>query len=768
MPPSLVHCRISVDGDVDRTAPRAMAVGLLDPYPVGPLARRGGLVEEGELGVERVTGRVQGARPNLPLQASEVPAQVVAPRLAEPEREIRRTGGEGDGRLVGCVQLEQQPLLLARRDRAPRHPAVAALRDAVLGGEDVERPGVDDAAAVDAKLPVPAHEAAAVRSVGAGPGDAKPGRVADLRIRPESRQLAASIEQRDGLDGRGAVHDPGDRRRAFGLVHPSHGHSVGRHLQVHARARGAVAVPGHQSVVDPSTGQLAAVHGPETAEDGHLRRRRPGEARAAGVVVTRADDADAYPGAEELVQAPLEDAVVGADLEHRLQLRILRLEVRAPAADVRHHDHLAAGLGHVLAHPRLQVAGVHALGRAGVGGHLVAGKLPVTAAVDGPFVVEEQHVAIAPGAGRPRPLPAEEGDEPARIVVFPCRQANLLQVGVGEDEVVALVGGEVDCRAVAGVGEVLVRCADADGGGRLRLRIPPADDPVRAIADHDGIGDGEDSGVVLERESPHAGAVEHHPVDPGGAAGLPAQVHDDRGIGVQGESRRIDRCRVAEPVVGAHLDAERLAGLDDGRRHRGEGLRRTAPDAEVGRRAVDALVLAGAERVHEHREVAGGLREGLHLEPARAAGPIPEDDGDGIAGIERPGGQPDDGDGVERALVATGIEGGLEPGALARAGHGGEVVAGRVVELRGPEIRLAAGADLQPAADVHGVGADREGERPGGEAAHHHVVRRREARRPPGRDGRPIVVSFGDLAHAVTLLRFVSVGAAPRPSGTVP
>ena len=509
-----------------------MAVGLLDPHPVGPFAGRGGLVEEGELDIEHVTGCVQGARSNLPLQASQVPAQVVAPRLAEPEGEVRRTGGECDGRLVGGVQLQQQPLLLARCDRAPRHALFIAFGDAVLGREDVERLGIDDTAAVDAQFPVPVHEAAAVRSVGAGPGHTKPARVANLRIRSEACQLAAPIEQRDGLDGSGAVNDPGDRRRAFGLADPPHGHSVGCYLQVHARARGAVALPGHQSVVDPPAGQLAAVDGAEAAEDGHLRCRRPGQAGAAGVVVARANDADANAGAEELVQTPFEDAVVGADLEDRLQLRVLRLEVRAPAADVRHHDHLAAGLGHVLAHPRLQVAGVHAFGRTGVGRHLVPGQLPVAAAVDGPLVVQEQDVAVATGAGRPRPLPAEEGHEPARIVVLAGRQPHLLQVGIGEDEVIALVGGEVDGCEVARVGEVLVRCADADGGCRLRLRIPPADDLVRVFAYHDGIGDGEDSVVALEHQSSHAGCAERDPVDPGRAAVLRTEVHDHRRIGV--------------------------------------------------------------------------------------------------------------------------------------------------------------------------------------------------------------------------------------------
>ena len=79
------------------------------------------------------------------------------------------------------------------------------------------------------------------------------------------------------------------------------------------------------------------------------------------------------------------------------------------------------------------------------------------------------------------------------------------------------------------------------------------------IANHDRIGDGEDAVAVLENHSSHYGSAERDPSIQVAPAGIRAEVHIDRGIGVQGESRSIDRCRVAESVVGAHLDAERLA-----------------------------------------------------------------------------------------------------------------------------------------------------------------------------------------------------------------
>ena len=142
----------------------------------------------------------------------------------------------------------------------------------------------------------------------------------------------------------------------------------------------------------------------------------------------------------------------------------------------------------------------------------------------GPSSSTKHDVAIAAGAGRPRPLPSEERGEPTRLVVFLRRQTDLFQVGVGEDEVITLVGGEVDGRQVSGVGEVFVRCADANGGSRLRLRIAPADDLVCMIANHDGIGDGEDAVAVLENQSPHTGSAERDPVDPGSAAGIRAEV----------------------------------------------------------------------------------------------------------------------------------------------------------------------------------------------------------------------------------------------------
>ena len=60
--------------------------------------------------------------------------------------------------------------------------------------------------------------------------------------------------------------------------------------------------------------------------------------------------------------------------------------------------------------------------------------------------------------------------------------ANFLQVGIREDEVVALMRREIDRRQIARVGEILIGCPNPDRGGCLRLRVAPANDLIDLVA----------------------------------------------------------------------------------------------------------------------------------------------------------------------------------------------------------------------------------------------------------------------------------------------
>ena len=212
--------------------------------------------------------------------------------------------------------------------------------------------------------------------------------------------------------------------------------------------------------------------------------------------------------------------MVGADFKHRFELGILGLEVGPPATDMGYHDDLAAGLGDVIPHPGLEVAGVDAFGLGGVVGDLFVPQLPMATAINGTFIIDEHYVAVAAGAGGAGPLPAEESGEAAGLVIFLGRQANLLHVRVRKDKIIALVGGKIDRRQVAGIGEVLIRGAYADGGCGLCLGIAPTDDLVHLVANDDRVGNSEDGAGVLEFQPMHTLVVQDHAFDPGRPAAV--------------------------------------------------------------------------------------------------------------------------------------------------------------------------------------------------------------------------------------------------------
>ena len=60
----------------------------------------------------------------------------------------------------------------------------------------------------------------------------------------------------------------------------------------------------------------------------------------------------------------------------------------------------------------------------------------MTTAEDGAVVVEIENITIAAGSRGARPFPAEVGHELSGLMVFFSGLSDLLQIGVGKDEVV--------------------------------------------------------------------------------------------------------------------------------------------------------------------------------------------------------------------------------------------------------------------------------------------------------------------------------------------
>ena len=117
-----------------------------------------------------------------------------------------------------------------------------------------------------------------------------------------------------------------------------------------------------------------------------------------------------------------------------------------------------------------------------VGGFIRAvGDLPVARTVQRAIVVQEMDVVVAAAGGVAGPLVAQEGHEPARLVVGGYLLTDRLPDARGDLEVVALMPYEVERGGVTGIGEVVVERADADGFLGLAVRIAPVDPPARRL-----------------------------------------------------------------------------------------------------------------------------------------------------------------------------------------------------------------------------------------------------------------------------------------------
>ena len=117
-----------------------------------------------------------------------------------------------------------------------------------------------------------------------------------------------------------------------------------------------------------------------------------------------------------------------------------------------------------------------------VGGFIRAvGNLPVARTVQRAVVVQEMDVMVAAAGGVAGPLVAQEGNEPARLVVGGYLLADGLPDARGDLEVVALMPDKVERSGVTGVSEVVVECADADGFLGLAVRIAPVNPPTRCL-----------------------------------------------------------------------------------------------------------------------------------------------------------------------------------------------------------------------------------------------------------------------------------------------
>jgi hypothetical protein len=101
------------------------------------------------------------------------------------------------------------------------------------------------------------------------------------------------------------------------------------------------------------------------------------------------------------------------------------------------------------------------------------GDLPVAGAPDGLVFFEEDDVAVAAGGGVAGPFVAGEDDEFVVAVEGADGVVEALPVVVGDLEIVALVGAEVEEGDVAGESKIFFFGAGADGCAGLGVEVAP-------------------------------------------------------------------------------------------------------------------------------------------------------------------------------------------------------------------------------------------------------------------------------------------------------
>ncbi len=318
---------------------------------------------------------------------------------------------------------------------------------------------------------------------------------------PPRRRAARSesgAEHFGRLDA-GGPDDATANRGRFGRTELlPHRPAVARRVQQDALAGGGVTAAGAQGLKDGLAREFPGKHTRKAAVDAEDVRAWVRGAGTALMVVARAHKAQAHAAAQRVVEEPLEQPPAGVYLDETLEVLVVEIQAGVPAADVGDdEDVVASGKGPVEFGDGIAVAGGVAFR-----------KICVTGAADGLVVLEIDDVVVAAAGGVARPFGTEEGRETARLVVLAHGVLNLPPAVVANVEIVALVGGKGDTGDVAGIAEIVVRRADAEGLDGLAVQVAPKALQRGAFGHEQGIGDAfKTLPLVNDAQPPDAGAL---------------------------------------------------------------------------------------------------------------------------------------------------------------------------------------------------------------------------------------------------------------------
>ena len=271
---------------------------------------------------------------------------------------------------------------------------------------------------------------------------------------PEIRAVPDDGDRVDGARADDPADDAPLRGERDALPHRS---VVHRRLQDDAVPRGRVGPGRLQGVEQRVAGQLLREYPAEAAPLGQPATARRRVAGLGEVVVARRGEADLVPMAQVRLAEPLEGAVLGHDLDERLQLRIAQAVV-AGLVRVGDHHHVRR-IVH-FAQPRVQVRQCReVLGR---------DALAVLRRAEEDVVVSAEQVPRSP-------LVAEIGDEAAFLGVGGDVALHHLPLEIVGPDVVLRVGHEIESGVLLGPGHEAVRGADPFGEARVAVGVAPVD-----------------------------------------------------------------------------------------------------------------------------------------------------------------------------------------------------------------------------------------------------------------------------------------------------
>ena len=594
----------------------------------------------------------QPEHPHAAVEAPGLEHAVVVPDVVQGNIELHQRRIELQRAAVRARDPGVEPAQVSGGQGAPPERVIADPVDGLVPVEEVDRAMPLDPGAFERRRSVPDDLPETAPILRPLPDD--PDAVAKIpgTVGTDGLDVIQSVEDVEALDRRRREHVDGQRDAAGRQVDDVSHRRPGRRASVRRAKIGIIVIQGsfpvergpHVHDETPARGRVvtalaqAVEHG-RARELGHEQTGQAADgaevcgagiacAGAALVAVGVADDADPVAHLEGVPNQPFEGAPRGVDLHRALDDAVVReLHVGVAATAMGEADDVLVRFPQGLEKVRGGVAV-----RVDIG--LVVHQR-VRRPADGAVVRHVVHVAVSAERRVPRPFVSRQGHEPSGLVELGRERVQRAPEVPGDLEVVPLMSGDVDERAVARELEIPARAVGADGLLALAVHVAPIGPQVRLLDDAKRVGAAEHGArVVQELDVDVSGRVHgktlhvirefarREPDSVRQAVDGPGRPQRQRPAGLVGG--------IAPLVFRLDREAERLAGLSRRRAYGDPAVHRSRnqPDRRLDRQL---LVVVGGDGVDEDAELERILAERLETHTGGALAGIAEGDGDRVA-----------------------------------------------------------------------------------------------------------------------------------------